>query len=128
MKTLSLISLLFLISNSSFALTYRAQCVGNRGSVAVSLYSSKDKLFMRYSNALGADDFPFYEGSVTKMTMPFINIAQSELSSIDHEVLVSWPIDQCSFSSTNALLMECNGAAAFVIPENSKLQSLTFST
>ncbi|MBC7537682.1 MAG: hypothetical protein H7281_02585 [Bacteriovorax sp.] len=128
MKYLSLVSFIFLISNSAFALIYRAQCTGNRGGVAVSIYTSKDKLFMRYSNVLGAQDFPFYEGSVSKLAMPFIKIAQTELASIDHEVLLSWPVEKCTFSTANPLLMECNGAATFIIPEKSELKSFTFFT
>lgn len=127
MKILTLLcSLLFL--SSSYALTYRAECIGNGGKAAVSLYSSENKLFMRYSNSRGALDFPFYEGSVTLATLPFIKIAEKELSSIDQEVQLFWPLDKCTFNEANPLLMTCNGPATFLLPENSKLQSYTLIT
>lgn len=130
MKFLTTIFTLILFSNNASALTYRFQCVGNRGGVSVAIYSSKDqkRLFMNYNNSLGAKDFPFYEGTVSKLSMPFIQIAEKELASIDYQALLSWPIEKCTFNKETPLLVECNGAATFVIPEKSSLESYTLST
>ncbi len=117
-----------IISSQSYALTYRAQCIGNGGKLAVAFYSSNDKLFMRYSNSRGAVDFPFYEGTVTQASMPFVKIAEKELSSIDQEVSLSWPLSKCTFNEETPLLMSCDGPATFTIPENSKLESYTLTT
>lgn len=117
-----------ILINSADALEYRAFCSGNRGRVAVSLYSSKDRLYMRYNNLMGSDDFPLYEGVVTKLTLPVIKIAQEELGSLDQEVLVSWPIEKCDFSDKDPLIMRCGGEAKFHLPEGTNLTSYNFST
>ena len=130
MKLITIFIALFIFSKSAMALTYRFQCVGNRGGVSVSLYTSKDqkRLFMNYNNSLGAKDFPFYEGTVTKLSLPYINIAAKELSSIDYQALLSWPVENCTFNKEKPLLVECNGAATFLIPENTTLESYTLIT
>lgn len=126
MKVLSLL-FIFLI-NTAHALEYRAFCSGNRGKVAVSIYSGQGRLYMRYNNVMGADDFPLYEGVVTKLTLPVIKIAQEDLASLDQEVLVSWPLEKCEFSDKDDLIMECGGEATFHRPENTGLTSYTFIT
>ncbi|AUN97884.1 hypothetical protein DOM21_11860 [Bacteriovorax stolpii] len=126
MKFLSLL-FVFLI-NTSHALEYRAFCSGNRGKVAISFYSSKDRLYLRYNNLMGADDFPLYEGVVTKLTLPVIKIAEEELSSLDQEVLVSWPIEKCDFNDKDPLIMQCGGEAQFHLPLNTNLTSYTLIT
>ncbi len=128
MRMALLFFLLLVLSTPVFALSYRAQCIGNGGRVAVAIYTSQDKIFMRYSNSLGSADFPFYEGLVTKNSMPFIKIAEKELSSIDHEAIVSWPVEKCKFNEETPLLMSCDGAATFIQPEKSKLESYTLIT
>ncbi len=117
-----------LIESSFAAISYNLFCSGNRGRVSISAYSSNERLYVQYSNALGAIDFPLYEGVVTKSTIPYVKIAEKELASLDYDVLLSWPIFECEFSPTDPLLMKCGGAATFHRPENSPLQSLSFST
>lgn len=121
---------LFLILNAenSLALSYRAQCIANRGNVFFALFTKENKLFVKYNNAMGASNFPVYEGTVTKSTVPYLNIAFDELSSIDYELLLSWPVEKCSFSSINNFLVECNGPATFILPRESGLQSFNIST
>lgn len=126
MKFLSL--LFVLLINTSYALEYRAFCSGNRGRVAISLYSNNDRLYLRYNNVMGADDFPLYEGIVTKLTLPVIKIAQVDLASLDQEVLVSWPLEKCQFSDQDAMIMQCGGEATFHLPKNTNLTSYTLIT
>jgi len=113
---------------NAHALSYRAQCIGNGGKMAIVLYTDKDKLVMKYGNARGAVDFPFYEGTVTKAALPFIKMAEKELAEIDQEVTVTWPVEKCSFNEETPLLMSCNGAGTFLIPEKTKLETYTFMT
>lgn len=130
MKSLATFAALMLtvFSMNAQALSYRAQCIGNGGKMAVMLYTVKDQLIMKYGNARGRVDFPFYEGVVTKASLPFIKIAESELAEIDQDVTISWPIEKCSFNEENPLLMSCNGAGTFLVPEKTKLESYTFMT
>jgi hypothetical protein len=110
------------------AMTYRAQCIGNAGKASVDMYTKDNVLYLRYSSSLGAADFPFYEGAVSKNSLPFIKIAETELASLDHEVLLSWPVEKCTFNEERPLMMACNGAATFVLPEHTKLESYTLFT
>lgn len=119
---------LLFITTKSYALEYRAACSGNRGKVSVQMYSSGGRLYMQYSNAMGADDFPLYEGVVTKLAMPVIKMAQDELANLDDRVLVSWPLDQCRFNSNEPLIMDCNGVGLFHFPLNTNLSSTTLIT
>jgi len=119
---------LVVLSMNAHALSYKAQCIGNGGKMAIHLYTDKDKLVLKYDNARGAEDFPFYEGSVTKAGLPFIQLAEKELSEIDQEVMVTWPIEKCTFNVENPLLMTCNGAGTFLLPEKTKLETYTFMT
>lgn len=129
MKLLAVLTLLTLFSFSSAeALEYRAFCSGNRGKVALSIYSSNKRIYVRYNNAMGADDFPLYEGVVTKLAMPVIKIAEEQLASLDQEVIVSWPQENCQFNSKDPLIMQCGGEAIFHYPTNTNLNSYTFIT
>jgi hypothetical protein len=83
---------------------------------------------MKYGNARGAVDFPFYEGTVTKASLPFIKMAETELSEIDQEITVTWPVEKCTFSEETPLLMNCNGAGTFILPEKTKLETYTLTT
>lgn len=124
--------LLFLIigttATSQAALSYSLYCSGNRGRVAVAAYTRENRLYVQYSNALGAADFPLYEGIVTRTTIPYVNIAEKELASLDYEVLVSWPMEKCEFNGHDSDLMRCGGEAQFHHPQNSPVQSISFST
>lgn len=116
------------MTTKSYALEYRAACSGNRGKVSVQMYTSSGRLYMQYSNATGADDFPLYEGVVTKLTLPIIKIAQDDLANLDNQVLVSWPLDQCKFNLKEPLIMDCNGVGIFHFPLNANLSSTTLIT
>lgn len=122
------ISLITLSLSTAEAFSYQLFCNGNRGRVAVSVYTQEQRLFVHYSNSLGAVDFPLYEGVVTRATIPYVKIAEQELSSIDHEVLVSWPLPQCEFNQAEPLLMKCGGESLWHRPENSPLRTVTFNT
>ncbi len=130
MKILTLFSLLFsiLMAPRSFALEYRAACSGNRGKVSVQIYSSGERLYMQYSNAMGAMDFPLYEGVVTRMALPVIKIAEEELAELDEQVLVSWELNKCRFNAKAPLIMECGGEGTFHFPLNSDFKSYTLIT
>ena len=126
---MKLISFLLLtLTFSAHALEYKAYCSGNRGKVAISVYSSNNRIYLRYNNAMGSDDFPLFEGVVTKLTLPVIDIARDQLSSLDEEVLVSWPIEKCEFNDNDPLIMQCGGRAEFHYPKNTNLTSYTFIT
>ena len=124
----ALILFFLFMTSKAYSLEYRAACTGNRGKVSVQMYSNKGRLYMQYSNATGADDFPLYEGVVTKLTLPIIKIAQDDLALLDYQVLVSWPLDQCKFNSKEPLIMDCNGIGQFHFPLNSNLSSTTLIT
>lgn len=126
MKYLCLLFLTFAMNAN--ALEYRAYCAGNRGKVGISIYSNKDRIYLRYNNAMGSDDFPLYEGVVTKLTLPVIDIARDQLASLDQEVLVSWPVENCEFNDKDPLIMQCGGKAEFHYPQNTNLTSYTFIT
>lgn len=126
MKVFALALIVF--SMNAHALSYRAQCIGNGGKVSVVLYTHEGKLVMKYGNARGAVDFPFYEGTVTKAALPFIKMAEKELAEIDQEVTVTWPVEKCTFNEETPLLMSCNGAGTFILPEKTKLETYTFFT
>lgn len=129
MKGISLIAVILMtISSANAALSYNLYCSGNRGRVAIAAYTRNDRLYVQYSNALGAADFPLYEGIVTRSTIPYVNIAEKELASLDYEVLVSWPLEKCEFHETDSDLMRCGGEAQFHHPQNSPVQSISFST
>lgn len=128
MRPITLFLSMIALSFSAHASSYRAQCIGNGGKVAVILYTSQDKLIMKYANSRGAVDFPFYEGTVTRSTLPFINMAEKELAELDHEIIVSWPLEKCTFSEDTPMLMSCNGAGTFLVPEKTKLETFTFTT
>lgn len=121
-------ALTFGVFSTAQASSYRAQCIGNGGKLSLVFYTNGDKLVMKYGNARGAADFPFYEGTVTKSSMPFIKMAEQELSEIDQEITVTWPVDKCSFSEETPLLMNCNGAGTFILPEKTKLETYTLTT
>lgn len=130
MKTF-FIFMTFFISTAQAAsdgLSYQLYCSGNRGRVAISVYTSGDRLFVRYNNSLGAVDFPLYEGVVTRATIPYVNIAEKELASLDYEVLVSWPVSSCEFKDQDPLLMGCGGESIMHLPKNSPVQSQSFKT
>lgn len=120
--------LLLFITTNSYALIYRAACSGNRGKVSVQMYSSGERMYMQYSNAMGANDFPLYEGVVTKNTLPVIKIAQDELGALDEHVLVSWELDKCRFNAKEPLIMDCGGEGTFHFPTNTNLKSYTLIT
>ncbi len=129
MKKMMVTALLSLLTTTSaLALEYRAFCSGNRGKVALSVYSSNQRIYVRYNNAMGADDFPLYEGVVTKLALPVIKIAEEQLASLDQEVIVSWPVGNCEFNSNDPLIMQCGGPAEFHYPTNTNLTSYTFIT
>ena len=119
---------LYILSFPAWSKNYKAFCSGNRGQVAISMATYKNRLYVSYSNFLGAKDFPLYEGVVTRMTYPFLKIADEELITLEHEVQVSWPMENCQFSSHTPALMKCSGEAIFHIPKNSMLRSYTFGT
>lgn len=123
-----LLPLLLLVTTNAYALVYRATCSGNRGRVSIQVYSSGDKLYMQYSNAMGSDDFPLFEGVVTKLALPYIKIAQKELAGLDQQVLVSWDLSQCKFNAKDPLIMQCDGEGTFQFPTDSNLKSYTFIT
>ena len=83
---------------------------------------------MQYNNAMGAEDFPLYEGVVTKLVLPVIKIAQEDLSGLGEQVLVSWDLSQCQFNQADPLIMQCNGEGTFLFPIKSNLKSYTFIT
>jgi hypothetical protein len=107
---------------------YQFFCVGNRGQVALSAHTYKGEFFLRYSNAMGRDDFPFYEGTVSKFAMPYIREAEKELSVIDQEAVVKWPAEKCEISKENPLMFQCNGEGTFTSENHSHLKSFTFSS
>jgi hypothetical protein len=124
---------LIFISLNLHAETYRAFCSGNRGQVGVSIYSSSDadgsnkKITLRYENNLGSDDFPYYEGIVTKLAVPYIEVAKKDLSVLDHEVVVTWPMEKCQFSEEQPLLIQCHGEGEVLIPKDSNLKGTSLS-
>lgn len=129
MKTFSIATLIILLSiNTASSFEYRAFCSGNRGKVALSIFSSNQRIYVKYNNAMGADDFPLYEGVVTKLALPVIKIAEEQLASLDYEVMVSWPINNCEFNENDPLIMQCGGVAKFHYPTNTNLTSYTFIT
>ncbi|MBC7715063.1 MAG: hypothetical protein H7177_17080 [Rhizobacter sp.] len=123
-----LLPLVLFFMTSAHALEYRAACSGNRGNVSVQMYSKDDRFYMLYSNAMGSDDFPLFEGVVTKLALPVIKIAQEELASLDEQVLVSWPLSQCKFNQKDPLILQCDGEGTFLFPKDSTLKSYTFIT
>ncbi len=125
---LSSLLLTLLLSTNSYALEYRAACSGNRGKVSVQMYTSGERLYMQYSNAMGSDDFPLFEGVVTKLALPVIKIAQEELAELDQHVLVSWDLNKCRFNPKEPLIMDCGGEGVFHFPINSNLKSYTLIT
>lgn len=124
----SLLLLATLLIHSAYALEYRATCTGNRGQVTVQMYSNSERLFMQYSNEMGAANFPLFEGVVTKLTLPVIQIAQDDLGSLDQRVLVSWPLNRCKFNQKDPLVMQCDGEGTFHFPKESNLISYTLIT
>lgn len=120
--------LLLLVTKNSFAITYRSICAGNRGKVSVQMYSSGDRLYLQYSNSMGSNDFPLYEGVVTKLTLPVIQISQDELGALDEQVLVSWELSKCRFNPKEPLIMDCAGEGTFHFPANTNLKSYTLIT
>jgi hypothetical protein len=127
---MKLITILLALSTftSAYAATYRALCTGNNGRIAVVMQSYKDRLYVRYSNAMGSQDFPLYEGTVTRATFSWLKEADKDLASLDKEVMVSWAMEQCTFNQKVPWLMQCGGEARFELPENSSLKSYTFAT
>lgn len=123
-----LIPLLVLFTTSTHALEYRAACSGNRGKVSVQIYSKADRLYMLYSNAMGSLDFPLFEGVVTRMALPVIDIAKEQLSALDEQVLVSWELSKCNFSAKDPLVIECGGLGTIHYPAGTDLKSYTFIT
>ncbi len=123
-----LLALTFQIESGFAAVSYQLSCSGNRGRVSVTAYTAADRLYVLYNNALGAIDFPLYEGVVTRAALTYVKIAEQELSSLDYEVLLSWPINECEFKSTDPLLMKCGGSATIHRPENTPVKSFSFST
>lgn len=126
MKLLTLLTLIF--TTNTYALEYRATCSGNRGKVSLQMYSSSGRLYMQYSNVMGADDFPLFEGVVTKLALPVIEMAKTDLAELDEHVLVSWDLNKCRFNPKDTLIMECGGEGTFHFPLNSNLLSYTLIT
>ena len=118
---------LILFSSLTYA-DYQFYCVGNNGRVALSAHTKNGEFIVRYSNALGAQDFPFYEGTVTQVSLPFIKNAQAELSALDHEVIVKWPEDKCEIDKERPLLFRCGGEGKFLQLEHAHLKSYSLST
>jgi hypothetical protein len=127
MKKLLLATLL--ISQSAFAdVTYQLYCTGNRGKVAVLIEKIESKIRFTYTNIEGKNDFPIYEGVVTPSSMPFIKMAQKELSVIDNKLILEWNIEQCNKPTDNSKIISCDGEAKLIFPEKAKIKSFDFFT
>lgn len=119
---------LFLLTSEAYAYTYKAACVGNRGKVSVAISTYKDRMYFQYANADGAKEFPLYEGTVTKSSMVFIKLAEKELASVDNQLQVSWPAEDCNVSEKDHRIVECNGEGRVDLPKAGKLRSFAFFT
>lgn len=125
MKFITLTSLLF--STLAHA-EFQFYCVGNRGQVALTAHTYKGEFILRYSNAMGKKDFPFYEGTITKLALPYIREAEKELDVLDHEVIVKWPAEKCQIDKENPLMFQCNGEGKFSDPAHAHLKSYTLTS
>ncbi|HWU44689.1 MAG TPA: hypothetical protein VN132_14655 [Bdellovibrio sp.] len=116
-----------IVFNSSALASYKADCFANDGRIQVEISISNGRLYLNYSNYLGAVDFPLFEGVVTKGLLPLIKIAEKDLSGIDHELRVSWPLESCHFHETEAFIMGCQGKAQIHSPKKIDLAFYSLS-
>lgn len=123
-----LFGFLVLFSAHASATDFQGVCTGNRGAVALSLFTRDERLFLRYLNQAGGEDFPIYEGIVTRRSLGYIALAEEELRELDQEVVVSWPIKACQFNPERPQLVSCDGEAQMHVPQGAKIKSLGFST
>lgn len=123
-----LFGFLALISLQAHATDFQAVCTGNRGAVALNLFTRDERLVLRYLNQAGSDDFPIFEGIVTRRSLGYISMAEEELRELDQEVVVSWPIKKCQFNPEKPQLVSCDGEGLLQVPQGAKIKSLGFST
>jgi hypothetical protein len=122
---------LFLLLNSTFSFAdneFQLFCGGNRGKVSIFFEQVKNKIRFTYTNTEGQKDFPIYEGVVTPQTLPFIKLAQKELSKIDTKLVIEWNIEQCKQPTDDPMIFACDGEAQIVFPENIKIKSFDVFT
>lgn len=121
-----LIGLMSLSIKSYSTENFQIFCQGNRGKVHLLIERNDSKIRLTYNNLDGKKDFPLYDGVVTLNSLPFIKMAEKELSLIDSKLVFEWNLEQCQKNNEDSYLVECNGEAELIYPLNLKIKSFDF--
>ncbi len=98
------------------------------GHNSAKVWSKEGRVWFRFDDNLGFQNFPIYYGVVTLPMLPLIQRASKELAPFDGAMILSWEESKCQWSETNRLLVQCNGAGKLEFPEGTTFTNTGLST
>lgn len=90
---------------------------------SLQLFTQDDLVYLRFSDGIGFQNFPIFNGSVTPMILPYIQRASEDLKTIDGSLVAVFHRSQCQFDPARPLLVMCNGLGKLEAPEDTQLQA-----